>query len=306
MCEKERSTQHPPLARGDIGGSPGRAPSLHTVATLARRFAARDPASGRRRISRDRACHIEATAMTLIETLVVISIVALLVAMLLPSVAASRGQAKRVTCLSNQRQIALAMHAYADDHDGRLPIAYYYDAAHLAFVAWDTITYAGDPGQARAGLIWEYVTGNGVQQCPSYLGPSMTTGDPYTGYNYNTTYLGRGQSEGRYQGMGESPAHLSHVRFPGKTALVGDGGWRGGANKFMRAPLDTGVGEGAVHAGAQAYRHLDRTNTVHVDGHGEWTRRRFHKPGARPLNDELLDWPKNAFLSEDDEAYAHR
>ena len=238
--------------------------------------------------------------------IVVIAIVALLVSILLPSLSSARAQAKRISCASNQRQIGLAMHAYTHDYNGRFPIAQYFDAAHSAFVAWDTITHAEARGQAQPGLIWEYTTGNDVQQCPSYTGPSMTSGDPYTGYNYNTTYIGRGEHEGKYRGMGEAPANVSAVRFACRAALVGDGGWTLGANKFMRAPLDAGVSEGTVHAGAQAYRHLDRTNLLFVDGHSASISRRFRKPGAQPFNESLLAWPKNAFLSEDDTAYAHR
>ena len=60
-------------------------------------------------------------AFTLIELLVVISIVALLIALLLPSLAKSRENARRVLCLSNQRQIGIASHAYSTDNRGYLP-----------------------------------------------------------------------------------------------------------------------------------------------------------------------------------------
>jgi len=218
----------------------------------------------------------------------------------------ARSQAKGLVCLSNERQIALAVHAYTEDSGGAFPIAQYFDRAHLAFVAWDTITYASTSGAARPGLIWQYAKGKEVQQCPVYAGPSMTTGDPYTGYNYNTTYVGRGESEGTYGTMGQAPAVAGHVRFPGKAALIGDGGWALGTNKFMRAPLDVGVAEATVHAGAQAYRHGDRTNIAYIDGHASATGDRFRKPGAHPYSESLLGWPNNGFLSPDDSAYAHR
>ncbi len=245
-------------------------------------------------------------SVTLVELVVVVGVIGLLLGILLPSLYRARKEAKRIVCLSNQRQIGLGVHTYANDYVGRFPIAQYFDAAHLAFVAWDTITYASDPDDAQPGLIWEYTSGNAVQQCPSYDGPSMATGDPYTGYNYNTSYVGRGENEGPYRGMGEAPATIADVRFPGRAALIGDGGWASGANKFMRAPLDTGVAEGTVHAGAQAYRHAGRTTVVYVDGHGRSTNDRFRKPGAHPFSESLIDWPNNGFLSEDDRAYAHR
>jgi prepilin-type N-terminal cleavage/methylation domain-containing protein len=55
-------------------------------------------------------------AFTLIELLVVISIIALLIGILLPALGAARGAARAAACLSNQRQIALASHAYAADN----------------------------------------------------------------------------------------------------------------------------------------------------------------------------------------------
>jgi prepilin-type N-terminal cleavage/methylation domain-containing protein len=62
-------------------------------------------------------CH---PAFTLVELLVVISIIALLIAMLLPSLAASRQAAKNAVCLSNQRQLAIAGYSYATDDRGNV------------------------------------------------------------------------------------------------------------------------------------------------------------------------------------------
>ncbi len=56
---------------------------------------------------------------TLIELLVVISIIALLIALLLPALRAARRTANTVVCLSNQRQIGLAMAMYLHDWDDR-------------------------------------------------------------------------------------------------------------------------------------------------------------------------------------------
>jgi prepilin-type N-terminal cleavage/methylation domain-containing protein len=58
-------------------------------------------------------------AFTLIELLVVISIIVLLVAVLMPTLARARAQARTVVCRSNLGQWALLWGMYVEDNDGR-------------------------------------------------------------------------------------------------------------------------------------------------------------------------------------------
>ena len=120
------------------------------------------------------------TGFTLIELLVVIAIIAILAAILFPVFAKVREKARQISCLSNEKQIALGTLQYVEDYDESMPYG--------AQSNWSSSPGLGYP-QGWAGLIYPYLKSTGVLTCPddssgspvSY-GINAFMGDPQNGH----------------------------------------------------------------------------------------------------------------------------
>ena len=99
-------------------------------------------------------------SFTLTELLVVISIIATLAALLMPSLSSARSTGRSVQCKNNQRQLGIAMRLYTADNDDVLPYAWTSTSSCTGSV---DCPYGGT---TFAALIYPYVNNINVYICP--------------------------------------------------------------------------------------------------------------------------------------------
>jgi prepilin-type N-terminal cleavage/methylation domain-containing protein len=177
---------------------------------------------------RKRAIH---RAFTLIELLVVISIIAILAAMLLPALAESKRSAQRIACLNHANQIGKAATMFTGDNDGEFPIV-----------------DVSSAGNKQPGRHWVGKLGTNTTKYPfdvtekplnTYLGFTKDgmavplANCPVRGTD-NSVYLKRGSV---YQGMarktvdddldgdGVTPLRMSQIHKPSTMAMIVEAGF---------------------------------------------------------------------------------
>jgi prepilin-type N-terminal cleavage/methylation domain-containing protein/prepilin-type processing-associated H-X9-DG protein len=108
-------------------------------------------------------------AFTLIELLVVVAIIALLIAILLPSLQRAREISKRAVCAANLRGLGQGSHIYANDNTEWFPIHYFSQAG---YVATDKV---GGPVPSVTGITFEGMMGSGGGVQVKISQPTTTT-----------------------------------------------------------------------------------------------------------------------------------
>lgn len=166
--------------------------------------------------------------MTLIEILVVISIISLLMAILVPSLNSSRSQGKEIVCKHHLRQLVLANEGYAQEHRGySVPGAPDIHSENLH--RWYGVRPSRDvPFDPSKGPLASYLSGVEIQ-CPQKVAYTALSPDKNDyehgngGYGYNLAYIGSQIWQIGYENHScKESTQLSAIKHPQDTLIFSD------------------------------------------------------------------------------------
>jgi prepilin-type N-terminal cleavage/methylation domain-containing protein/prepilin-type processing-associated H-X9-DG protein len=200
-------------------------------------------------------------AFTLIELLVVIAIIAILAALLLPSLSMAKQKAWATRCNSNLHQIGLGLRMFADDNAELYPES-------GSVIYWGTTnSMTGKPGWAEQ--LSAYVSNTNVYRCP---GNRRLPPDEQSPFNYFN-----GVRAAFIAVAGFAPVKSTRLLFPFAYVLSGDTVDNG--KYFDRNDCDKddysqncvgGPANGTPAVQWQA--HSQGQNILFADGHSMWYR----------------------------------